>query len=90
MAKSKRIVVPACKEMINQMKYEVATELGLCSASTSSELDTEFAGDLGSQAPATGYGSIHWSSLATRQAGSVGGEITKRLIAKAEQSMLGL
>ncbi|MCM3747564.1 alpha/beta-type small acid-soluble spore protein [Paenibacillus pasadenensis] len=92
MAKSnKRVVVPACKQMLNEMKYEIATELGLCSAPMpSGGADTEFAGDLGTASQSSGYPSIHWSSMATRQAGSIGGEITKRLVAKAEQSMLGL
>ncbi|MGN7456804.1 small, acid-soluble spore protein, alpha/beta type [Paenibacillus pasadenensis] len=90
MAKTNRVVVPACKEMLNQMKYEIAGELGLYSAPAPGSADTEFAGELGASGPASAPGSIHWSSLATRQAGSVGGEITKRLVAKAEQSMLGL
>ena len=90
MAKSNRIVVPGSKELLNQMKYEIAGELGLCTtpAASGSE-DTEFAGELGGMTHSS-QPSINWSSLATRQAGSVGGEITKRLVAKAEQSLYGL
>ncbi|MGO4375345.1 small, acid-soluble spore protein, alpha/beta type, partial [Paenibacillus sp. MCAF20] len=40
--------------------------------------------ELGGTTGASG-GSVQWSNLSTRQAGSVGGEITKRLIAQAEQ-----
>ncbi|QJC53792.1 alpha/beta-type small acid-soluble spore protein [Paenibacillus albicereus] len=90
MAKSNRVVVPACKEMLNQMKYEIAGELGLYAAPAPGSADTEFAGELGAAGHASSYGTVHWKSLATRQAGSIGGEMTKRLVAKAEQSMLGL
>ncbi|AJY74524.1 alpha/beta-type small acid-soluble spore protein [Paenibacillus beijingensis] len=83
---SNKIVVPQSREVLNQMKYEIAAELGLTS-SVPGAADTEFAGELGST---SGGGSIHWSSLATRDAGSVGGNITKRLVAQAEQTLLGL
>ncbi len=89
MARSNRVVVPASKEILNQMKYEIAGELGLYSAPAPGAGDTEFAGELG-QAGNSSQPTVHWSSLATRQAGSVGGEITKRLVAKAEQSLFGL
>ncbi len=65
------------------MKYEIAAELGLMIHSAA-QADTEFAGEIG-DVPTAGQGYVPWSQLATRDAGSVGGEITKRLIARAEQ-----
>ena len=55
-----RLVVPGSENAINQMKYEMANELGV---------------NLGPDATA-------------RQNGSVGGEITRRLVSMA-QSQLG-
>jgi hypothetical protein len=85
MSRSNKVVVPNCKSALNQMKYEIAAEFGLTSGGYGSTgHDTEFAGELGGTTGASG-GSVQWSNLSTRQAGSVGGEITKRLIAQAEQ-----
>jgi hypothetical protein len=85
--KSNKIIVRESKAMLDGMKYEIAAELGLYSGgSPASELDTEFAGELGSVGGGSGAsGHVHWSTLSTRQAGSVGGEMTRRLIAQAEQ-----
>jgi hypothetical protein len=85
--KSNKIIVRESKAMLNGMKYEIAAELGLFSGgSPASGLDTEFAGELGSASGGNGAGGhVHWSTLSTRQAGSVGGEMTRRLIAQAEQ-----
>lgn len=88
MSRSNKVVVPTCKAALDQMKYEIAAEFGLMQPSfASGSQDTEFAGELGA-APSGGAGRVHWSEISTRQAGSVGGEITKRLIAQAE-SVLG-
>lgn len=88
MSRSNRVVVPNCKAALNQMKYEIAAEFGLMTGGYSgSGADTEFAGELG--AVSSGGHSVHWSNLSTRQAGSVGGEITRRLVAQAEQVMNG-
>lgn len=87
MSRSNKVVVPDCKAALNQMKYEIAAEFGLMSGGYSGAgHDTEFAGELG--AFGANGGSVQWSNLSTRQAGSVGGEITKRLVAQA-QSVLG-
>ncbi|MDQ8734037.1 alpha/beta-type small acid-soluble spore protein [Paenibacillus sp. LHD-38] len=89
MSRSNKVVVPTSKAALNQLKYEIAAEFGLTSgAYAGTGADTEFAGDLGASSGAGGGHSVHWSSLSTRQAGSVGGEITRRLIAQAE-SVLG-
>lgn len=56
-----RLVVPGSETAINQMKYEVASELGV---------------NLGPEATA-------------RQNGSVGGEITRRLVSMAQSNLQG-
>ncbi|MDQ6420913.1 alpha/beta-type small acid-soluble spore protein [Paenibacillus sp. LHD-117] len=89
MSRSNKVVVPQCKSALNQMKYEIAAEFGLVSGGYSGAgADTEFAGELGAHSGGSA-GSVQWSSLSTRQAGSVGGEITRRLVAQAEQVMGG-
>ncbi|OMF35849.1 spore protein [Paenibacillus sp. FSL H8-0548] len=89
MSRSNKVVVPTCKAALNQMKYEIAAEFGLTSSVyAGNAADTEFAGELGASSGAGGGQTVQWSSLSTRQAGSVGGEITRRLIAQAE-SVLG-
>lgn len=88
MSRSNKVVVPQCKAALNAMKYEIAAEFGLTAPYAGNGADTEFAGELGSAGTTGGHG-VQWSNLSTRQAGSVGGEITKRLIAQAEQVMGG-
>ena len=56
-----KLVVPGAKNAIDQMKYEIANEIGV---------------SLGADASA-------------RANGSVGGEITKRLVAMAQNQMQG-
>lgn len=58
---NKKLVAPAAKQAIEQMKYEIANEFGV---------------NLGADATA-------------RANGSVGGEITKRLVAMAQNQMSG-
>lgn len=60
---SSRTVVPEAKGALNQMKYEIASELGI-------NLKKGYNGDLPS-----------------RQAGYIGGYMTKRLIEQAERAM---
>jgi len=61
--RSNRVVVPQAKGALNQMKYEIASELGI-------NLKQGYNGDLPS-----------------RQAGYIGGYMTKRLIEQAERAM---
>ncbi|WP_020619510.1 alpha/beta-type small acid-soluble spore protein [Paenibacillus daejeonensis] len=91
--RSNKIVVPASKQALYQMKYEVAAELGLnvgsgyrANAGGTEGLDSEFAGELGSVSHGQSGSQVKesWSHLATRDAGAVGGGITRRLIAQAE------
>ena len=60
-----QINVPQAKDALNNMKYEIARELGV-------NLKQGYNGDLPS-----------------RQAGYIGGYMTKRLIEQAERSMSG-
>jgi hypothetical protein len=75
-------VVPECRAALERMKYEAAAELGL--TTPSADFSTESAGELGSR-PEAVYGSVQWDSITTREAGAVGGMITRRLIQQAEQ-----
>lgn len=58
---SNRLVVPGAKQAIEQMKYEIANELGV---------------QMGADAT-------------SRANGSVGGEITKRLVQMGQQQLSG-
>ena len=64
-SRGNRTVVPEAKGALNQMKYEIARELGV-------NLKQGYNGDLPS-----------------RQAGYIGGYMTKRLIEQAERAMSG-
>ncbi|WP_274652502.1 alpha/beta-type small acid-soluble spore protein [Paenibacillus humicola] len=63
---SNQLVVPQASAALNQMKYEVAQELGI-------------------QIPQDGY----YGNMATRDAGSLGGYITRKLVQIAEQQLSG-
>ena len=94
MARSNKVVVPGCKQALYQMKYEIAAELGLNVGTGykayTGGLDTEFAGELGSISIGGQPAKESWSHLATREAGAVGGGITRRLVQQAEQVLRGL
>ncbi|CAN7765837.1 alpha/beta-type small acid-soluble spore protein [Paenibacillus sp. LjRoot153] len=64
MANNNTLVVPQAKAAMEQLKYEVAQELGI-------QLQA------------------YNGNLATRDAGSIGGNITKRLVQIAEQQLSG-
>lgn len=90
MSNSKKKLVPASKDALYRMKYEIAAELGLSVAQhgvSSGYGDTEFAGELGSIPTGNRGMASHddWGHLTSRDVGAVGGEITRRLIAQAEQ-----
>ncbi|WP_168119420.1 alpha/beta-type small acid-soluble spore protein [Paenibacillus sp. HB172176] len=63
---TKTLVVPQARAALEQMKYEVAQELGI-------------------QLPQDGY----YGNMTTRDMGSIGGSITRRLIQMAEQQLSG-
>ncbi|MEY4479823.1 MAG: hypothetical protein RLZZ267_501 [Bacillota bacterium] len=60
------LVVPQAMQALDQMKYEVAQELGI-------------------QMPQGGY----MGNMLTRDAGYIGGNITRRLVQIAEQQLAG-
>lgn len=91
MAKSNKLV-PECKQALNQLKYEIAAELGLpvgYHSVTSSSVNSEFAGELGSISQYQTK-EDYWGNLSSRDTGAVGGTITKRLIQKAEETLFKL
>ena len=63
---SNQLVVPQATAAPDQMKFEVAQELGIA-------------------IPQDGY----YGNMATKDAGSIGGFITRRLVQIAEQSLAG-
>lgn len=60
------LVVPQANAALNQLKYEVAQELGI-------------------QVPQDDY----WGHMTSRDTGSIGGNITRRLVQIAEQTLAG-
>ncbi|CAI6030121.1 alpha/beta-type small acid-soluble spore protein [Cohnella sp. JJ-181] len=66
MARRNQLVVPECRAALEQLKFEIAQELGI-------------------QLSQDGY----YGNLLTREAGLIGGNITKRLVQIAEQQLGG-
>lgn len=88
MARNNRKVVPESRAMLKQMQYEIASEFGLYGAYSGGGADTEFASELGAIGDLGGIGrSPYLGHLTSRDNGSVGGEITKRLVKQAEQAL---
>jgi small acid-soluble spore protein B (major beta-type SASP) len=89
---SNKVVVPESSEALKKMKYEIAAELGLTNEVITQDRFgyTEFASELGGMESSSAPGSVQWSKIATRDAGSVGGHITRQLIERAEQILKGL
>jgi hypothetical protein len=80
-------VVPECRAALERMKYEAAAELGL--TAPAADWSAEAAGELGAH-PETVYGSVRWDAITTREAGAVGGLITRKLVQQAEQILGGV
>ncbi|CAH1200001.1 Small, acid-soluble spore protein C [Paenibacillus allorhizoplanae] len=66
MSSSNTLVVPQANAALDQLKYEVAQELGIA-------------------IPQDGY----YGNMTSRETGSIGGSITRRLVQIAEQSLAG-
>ncbi|WP_314589685.1 alpha/beta-type small acid-soluble spore protein [Paenibacillus terrigena] len=92
MSSQNRKLVPASRDALYQMKYEIAAELGLSVSnpqSRSSDFSSEFGGELGEQAGGTAYATKDdWGHLSSRDVGFVGGGITRRLIQEAQRTLL--
>ena len=84
-------LVPECKPALDQMKYEIAAELGLSGVLTAAggAADAEFAAELG-DAGSTGrrFGRPYLGHITAREAGLMGGNITRRLIAQSENGFM--
>lgn len=83
---------PNYRKLLDQMKYEIAEELGLqvggAHPTNLNQLDSEFAMELGTQSSLKQ--GDYWGHIATRETGAVGGEITRRLIQEAQKTLLSL
>lgn len=86
MARNNRKVVPESREMLKKMQYEIAAEFGLYGSHYGGGADTEFGSELGALGGSEGRSS-YLGHLSSRDNGSVGGEITKRLVKQAEQTL---
>ncbi len=83
-------VVPESKQALDILKYEIAAELGLpVGKLMNANADTEFATELGAIS-ASSVKEDYWGHIASRDAGAVGGQITRRLIQRAEDVLFTL
>jgi hypothetical protein len=92
MAKGKKTLIPECKSVLDSLKYEIAAELGLPVGKDMPqqvESNTEFASELGSAAT-NSVRADYWGHITSRDTGAVGGEITKRLIQRAQEQLFTL
>ena len=64
--KTNTLLVKSASRALDQLKYEVAGELGI-------------------QTPQDGY----WGTMTTLDTGAIGGHITRKLVALAEQQLAG-
>ncbi|WP_018749999.1 alpha/beta-type small acid-soluble spore protein [Paenibacillus sanguinis] len=90
-AKRRTKLVPESHAVLTRWKLEIASELGihLGGSTPLGTGDAEFGNELGMYAPDTAqYSSGSMGYLTSRENGSIGGEISKRLIAQAQQSFL--
>jgi general stress protein YciG len=88
-----RKLVPECQQSIDRMKFEIASELGLPFAGelagAGAAADAEFASEFGTAGGAQAAGRRSYlGNITAREAGTLGGNITKRLIQQAENTVL--
>jgi hypothetical protein len=81
---SNQLVVREAGAALDQMKYEIAAELGLPVGQNFSGADTEFATELGA---VTSKREDYWGHISSRDTGAVGGQITRNLVQLAEQTL---
>lgn len=85
---SNKLMVPGAGKALDQMKYEIAAELGLPVGKHLATFgDTEFASELGAM-HSSSIPEDYWGHLSTRDSGAVGGHITRRLVTQAQQGFL--
>lgn len=80
-------LVPESRQMLDQMKYEIAAEFGIHVGSSVGSADTEFGDELGFTGGGRAYSG--WGHVTSRENGSIGGEMTKRLVRAGELSSSG-
>lgn len=80
---SNQLVVPEAGAALDQLKYEIAAELGL-PVGQNMGTDTEFATELGA---ITSKREDYWGHIPSRDTGAVGGHITRNLVQLAEQAL---
>jgi hypothetical protein len=89
----KTIVVPQARQVLDELKYEIAAELGLpvgkLPKTDMANLDAEISSELGETSGKYG-GKDDWGHISTRDAGAVGGAMTARLIRRAEEMLFSL
>ena len=99
----RRSIVPEAHKALDALKYEIAAELGIFgggSGAGDASFGAEFAGELGEPAGAAGAGvaqgaaygggtgrEAYWGHVATRDAGAVGGRMTRELIRRAQLAL---
>lgn len=84
----RRQIVPEAHKALDAMKYEIAAELGLPVGRRNGSFDAEFAGELGDHSSAAGAGrEDYWGNISSRDAGAVGGRMTRELIRRAQQQL---
>ena len=86
MARNRKLV-PECEPAIRQMKYEIGAELGIpmSGGDAAGRFDAEMAGELGSFVSSPG-GQPYLGFITARDAGRIGGAITRKLVQQAEQT----
>lgn len=89
-----RKLVPASRDALYQMKYEIAAELGINVVNPRQrqalgDVSSEFGSELGESSGSASYATKdYWGHLSSRDAGSVGGGITRRLVQEAQRTIL--
>lgn len=80
---SNQLLVREAGAALDQMKYEIAAELGLPVGKNYAAGDTEFATELGA---ITSQREDYWGHISSRDNGAVGGHITRNLVRMAEEA----
>jgi small acid-soluble spore protein B (major beta-type SASP) len=86
-------IVPEAHKALDALKYEIAAELGLPVGrnrmGAAGMGDTEFASELGAVEASSSSKEDYWGHISSRDAGAVGGHMTRHLIRRAEQDLYG-
>jgi hypothetical protein len=89
MGNNNKKLIPESHQALDILKYEIAAEMGLPVGKAVTNMNAEFATELGSLSSQS-VNEEYWGHISARNAGAVGGAITSRLIRKAEETMLNL